>query len=436
MKLKEFKVNSGGKFNPNAPVVIDFSQSKLVSATGDQGTGKTTLLELFLMACGQLGGEKVIEQLKNKDNDKIDIELSFVGNDRATYEVKVTKSQFKLIRDGEELKSPKDLLKSLLGVVGVSPMEIKNGSIDEIVKWLSSYSTRSAEEFEKDMVKLKEGIKKAKSGRAAANKEAKGIRVYLNNEGYADEKGELIEKAWTAAEKEYSEKPDIDELSRKLTAAGNKSDKFVENQTKTDAQRQRKAQIEAELKRLNKELDEVGNNISLGEKWLKANENAKKEYDTIKKQYDTSAQNLAAYNKWQEVQTKKADLDGYEDMAQKADAKEKEFLKEQQELQWEVIPDIKDVEILLEDTHEDEGEQRKAGFYYKGLNSRQLSASEWFGLILQIWKKNKIKVMVLDDASTLGSKFMDTLDKLVKDGCYVLMTEMARNQQSLEIDYK
>lgn len=101
----------------------------------------------------------------------------------------------------------------------------------------------------------------------------------------------------------------------------------------------------------------------------------------------------------------------------------------------EVIPDIRGVEIILEDSHEDEGEQVKAGFYYNNLISAQLSNSEWFGLVMQILKKNKIEVVVVDDVSQFGSKFMGILEGLVKGGCHVLYTEMSRGQETLEIEY-
>lgn len=436
MKLKEFKISAGGKFTPDSPIVIDFTKSKMIGATGDQETGKSTLLDLFLMACGQLGGEEVIKALKNKHTGTIDVDFSFVGNDRADYEVRLTKSKIEVKREGEVMGSPKELLRQMLGVVGVSPMGIKNAPIEDIVKWLASYSTRSAEEFEKEMTKIKDGIKKAKKARAEANKEVKGKKEYLAGEGFINEKGELVEKKWKDSETKYAKEPDINELSKKLTLAGNKSDKYIENESKVNSQKERKGQIEAQMNLLQKELFQVEENISIGEKWLTANETAKKDYDAIKKQYDNAAQDVSEYNKWQQVKTKKREMDSYEDLSQKANNLEKELLKNQQELQWEVIPDIRGVEIVLEDTHEDEGEQKKAGFYYNGFSSRQLSASEWFWVVAQILKKNKIKILIIDDISQLGSKFIEVLERLVKDGCYVLYTEMARGQEHLEIEYK
>lgn len=440
MKLKKFTINSGGKFSTDTTgsVVIDLS-SKMVGITGDQELGKTTILELFLMACGQLGGKEAVEALKNKDTGKIDLDFSFVGNDRADYDVKVTKSGMTVKREGEPTKGgPKELLKSLLGVVGVSPMEIKNAPIEEIVKWLASYSTRSAEEFEKDMRKIKDKIKEAKRARAEANKSAKGIRLYLADEGYMDDAGNLIESKWKEAEKMKA--VDIAALSKQLDDAGKKSDKYIKGEERLKTLREDETRQTTEVEELRKKLAvaeaalaDTQKAIATGEKYLTDNKADKVEYDRVKKLYDSAQGDAIKYNKWLEIKRKKKELDEFEDLAQKFDATEKDQIKKQQELQWEVIPDIRGAELVLEDTHEDEGEQKKAGFYYNGMNSRQLSKSEWFGVVLQILKKNKVKILVIDEISDLGSKFMSILEGLVKDGCYVLYTQMSRGQEEIEI---
>lgn len=439
MRLKKFTINQGGKFNidTTGPVVIDFTNSKMVGATGDETVGKSTLLQLFLMACGQNGGKKIVEALKNADSEKIDVDLSFVGNDKKNYDVKVKNGDLTIKCEGQTQRGGEvTLLKQQLGVVGVSPMDIKNKPVDDIVKWLASYSTKSAEEFEKSMKKIKDGIKVAKQARASANNTAKGLREYLKGEGVMSDSNELIEKVWNQKEKDFKDEPDVNALSKKLSAAGVKSDKFIQNEGKVSAQKERRTQIEKAMKELQKELDVVNENIAISEKWLKDNEAAKKEYDLVKKQYDTAVQDAVDYNKWQDIKAKKKELDQFEDAAIKADNKEKDLLKQQQELQWEVIPDIQGLELVLEDTHEDEGEQKKAGFYLNGFSSAQMSNSEWLTAVIKILKKNKVPVLVIDDVSQFGSTLMATLEGLAKANCYVLYAEMSRGTTELEIQYK
>lgn len=446
MKLKKFVINHGAQFNidKTGPVVIDFSQSKMVGATGDQEVGKSNLLELFLMACGQNGGDEVVELMKNRDSEKIDLDLSFVGKDRANYDVKVKNGAITVTKEGEVSRSGNvGLLKQQLGIIGVSPLTIKDADIDKKVKWLATYSTRGAEEYEKDMKKNKDGQKVSKKARADANKIAKGCKEYLATEGYLNKDGDIDEKKWKESEAKFKKKVDIKEVSTRLKAAELDADKYLRAEEKLKGHKlrrpseaQRIKDLETQLEAAKKVLAQTDRDITTGEKYLEDNKIDKTKYEGVKKEYENVSKDAIAYDKWQDVKKKKSEMDEAEDLSQKADAKEKDLLKQQQELQWEIIPDIKGVEIILEDTHEDEGEQKKAGFYYKGLEAAQLSNSEWFGLVMQILKKNKIEVLIVDDISQFGSKFMETLEGLVKSGCHVIYTEMSRGQEQLIIEYK
>lgn len=437
MKLKKLIVNSGGGISPNAPVIIDFTKSNFVKATGDNGVGKSSLLEALLMGCGELGGKKQIEKFTNQDSGKIDIELSFSGNDRKNYEVKVSKSQFKLTYEGEtaSLGEEKTKLKELLGAVGQSPLEIKDKPVKEIMKWLVSYSTKNPEEFEKEMERIKKDIDEAVKGRATANGAAKGIREYLIAEGYLYDDGNPVEKKWQDAETSFKTKPEsIDTLSARVDEANKKANKYSENQIKVNSQKERKAEIEKQIAALTLELDATNNNIKIGEDWLDKNKTAKKDYDDVREEYDNASKTHIAYAKWLEVKKKKKELDEYETAAALLDANEKDLIAERKQLQIDILPDIKGVEIVPEDTHVD-GKTVKEGFYRDGLNSKQMSTTEWLETVMLIWRKNKVKIIVLDEYAALGSKAEEMLKKFEKDGCYIVVGEMSRSQKSLEIEY-
>lgn len=446
MKLKKFVINSGGKFNPDTtgPIVIDFSKSKMVGVTGEEAEGKSTLLELFKMACGQNGGEKLIEAMKNKDNEKIDVELEFVGNDKSDYDVKIKDGKITVRKEGAIQRSGEvTLLKEQLGIVGTSPLPLKTGPIEKLVKWLATFSKLGADDFEKKMLQKKNGIKEAKKTRASANNSAKGSREYLAAEGYMSGDNTIIEKKWKESETKYKTKVDVAEVSARLDKASKASDTYLRAEEKLKnhkisrpADVKKVEDLKAELKLAEAALVQRDKDISVGEKHLVDNKKDKTNYDTVKLEFENISKDAVAYDKWQEVQKKKKEMDAFEDVAQKADGLEKKLLKEQQELQWEVIPDIAGLEIVLEDTHEDEGEQKKEGFYINGMSSAQMSNTEFFTAIFKILKKNKVPVVVVDDASQFGTSLMETLESLVKGGCYVLYTEMARGQQHLEIQYK
>jgi DNA repair exonuclease SbcCD ATPase subunit len=427
MKLKKLEVNSFAGISPESPVVIDFTNSKFVKLEGDMGAGKTSMLNALLVACGQLSKDTNEKSFVNNDTGKIDMNFSFVGKDRLSYEVRCTKSSFQLTYEGNSVPEPIKKMKELLGVVGISPMEIKSKPLKEIVRWLASYSNKSAEEFEDQLMKYKTGIKTAREARAQANKGAKSLNEYLSNE-------EMF-LSWEESEKKYSKEINLKEISSQLDVAGKNSDKLLQAESKLKQLNERKASIEEQINRLTKEAEEVQKSIVIGVKFVEENKTAKKEYDKVKLMYDNAAQESINYNKWKEIKRKKSEKDEYETLAQKADSKEKEILQSLKELQAEILPDIKGVELVTEDTHED-GVMKKEGLYFDGKNVVQLSETEWYSLVMQIWRKYKVKIVVIDNMQSLGSKGIELLEKLSNDGAYILAAQMNREQKTLQINYE
>lgn len=425
MKLKRLEINSFGGIHPDSPVVIDFTESHLVVASGDFGLCKTTLLNALLVACGQLSKDN--KAFVNKDSGKIDLNFSFVGKDRCNYEVRCTKSAFTLKYDGVAVAEPISKMKELLGVAGTSPMEMKFKPLKDIVKWLASYSSKNAEGFDGLLVKYKEGIKKAAESRAAANKVLKGIDEYLN--------GESMFLNWEESEKKYVTKPDIKVLSAEMEVARKKSDSLNSATQQMIVLDKRLSDIDEEITRLQQEKKEKLERQELGKQWLQDNKNAHDEYTTIKTKYENVSNEILDFNKWEIIKEKKKDRDEAETLAQKADANEKSLLQELKELQAEILPDIKNVDLVLEDTHEG-GIEKKEGLYVDGKTVAMLSETEWVSFVFMVWRKFKVKVIVLDNIATLGSKGIELLEKLAKDGAYVLATEMNREQKTLEISYE
>lgn len=425
MKLKKLEVSAFGGINPNSPVVIDFTQSKSVNISGDNGVNKTSLLNSLLVACGQLSKEN--KNFVNNESGKIDINFTFVGKDRCNYEVHCTKSKFSLTYEGEAVAEPITKMKDLLGVVGVSPMSIKDKPLKEIVKWLASYSNKSAEEFDNSLLKFKNGIKSARDTRAQANKSAKAITEYLADEPLFNN--------WEQSEKKYTKSVDIKELSASLDVAGRASDRLLQAESKVKQQRERKQSIDNQIQQLQSEQAEIDKSIKGGEKFIEENKDARKEYDRIKTQYDNAANEVVAYNKWQDIKKKKKEKDELETISQQADSKEKEILQSLKELQAEILPDIKGVELVTEDTHEN-GVSKKEGLYWNGVNAAQMSESEFWKLVMEIWRKYKVKIVVIDNFQSLGSMAVEVLEKLSNDGCYILTAEMKREQKSIQITYE
>jgi hypothetical protein len=419
MKLLNYKIGAGGQFTPNTTIFIAFEHKKAIKITGDNRVGKTTILDLLLMNLGAIAGDDFVKRLVNKDTNTIDTELEFVGNDKLKYKTRITKSQFILEYEGEKLPEPKEKTRQLLGAVGVNPMALKNASTQDVIKWLSGYTTKGTEQYQKEYEKLKEGIKQSRNTRADANKNYKAIKTAID--------GDISEAAWSRNEERYGKAIDIKGLSVSLEAAGKKSDNYIKAETKLKEFKSRREQLMAELNELESKIEQA-------EDYLQKNKAAKNEYDTIKKQYESAAEKSAKYQWWLNVKNKKSEMDEYETLAQRADSKEKELLDELKVLQADLIPNLRGLEILLEDEYEDGKLARKSGLYYKGFHSTQLSESEFISVYIEILRRNKVKILIIDGINNLGSDVMEVLDKFKNEGAYILYSEMRRGQQTLEIE--
>lgn len=419
MKLLSYRVGAGGQFTPETSVYIVFEPGKSAKVTGDNRCGKSTIVDLLLLNTATLGGDDLIKKLVNKDTGTLDAELEFIGNDRLKYKTRITKSQFILEYEGEKLPEPKEKTRQLLGAVGVSPMAIKNAPLEEVVKWLAGYTTRGVDEYQKEYRRIKDGTKRYKEARAAANKQYKALQGTIGEE--------VTEQAWQRNEAKFGKTKDIKALSAKLDEVGKRSDNLIKAETKLKEYKTRREQLVAELA----ELDDK---IKTGEAYIEKNKPAKTEYDQIKAEYESAAEHAAKYEWWQQTKRKKVEMDEYETLAQQADAAEKELLEDLKRLQAEIIPDIRGAEFLLEDEIENGKVVRKEGLYYNGFSLSQLSESEYIGFVMKIWKKNKVKIVVFDNFGSLGSDAVEMLNKLKKDGAYILYTEMRRGQDKIEIE--
>ena len=119
----------------------------------------------------------------------------------------------------------------------------------------------------------------------------------------------------------------------------------------------------------------------------------------------------------------------YEQIAVRANAAAIEAKKKKKQLQWEVIPDIRGAEIVIEGTPE-----KPAGFYVDGFNSRQQSDTQYLTAVVKILRKLGVKIIVMDNLATYGTDFIELIAKLSKEGMYFLLSEMRRGSE-LTIEY-
>ena len=64
-----------------------------------------------------------------------------------------------------------------------------------------------------------------------------------------------------------------------------------------------------------------------------------------------------------------------------------------------------------------------------------MSETEWWAICMEVWKKNKVKVVVIDNLQSLGTLAVENLTKLAKEGCYIFAAEMERGVKELIIEH-
>ena len=257
---------------------------------------------------------------------------------------------------------------------------------------------------------------------AAANKEAKARRTMLSESGYINESGDLVEMVWVAAEKKYAKQLNIKALSEKLDEVGKRSDKLLQAETKLK-------ELKTQEQELLAKLAEVQSAIAKGEKYVEENKGAKKEYEAVKTEYDNAAQFAVEYEAFQTAKRYRDEMYEYEQIAQTADAAVQTAEQKKKELQWQVIPNVRNAEIVIEGTPE-----KPAGFYVDGFNIRQQSDTQYLTSIVKILRKLGVKIIILDNLATFGSDFVELIAKLSKEGMYFLLSEMRRGSE-LTIEY-
>jgi len=92
-------------------------------------------------------------------------------------------------------------------------------------------------------------------------------------------------------------------------------------------------------------------------------------------------------------------------------------------------PDIEGFEVELGNL------DREKGLYLNGINISVLSESERYGLCIKIWEHFKIKVVFIENITSLGSNAMDIIKMFIANGGKVFCTRMKRLQDKISVTF-
>lgn len=447
LTFKKLTVNSFGGINKNSPIVLDLQKfystgKRIAKVSGDQGTGKSSLLHAIMYAAAMDFDFKLVN-LVNLEDGTISEEFEF-EKDGKNFKVKATKSKFELLRlfrDGDDERwiaesDPKTNVKKLIGQVATSPMFLKQMDAKKQIDWLYSMLEVPQEIKDKE-ASYKESLKTATSSRTEANKSYEGLKKLLSeNELY--QKWEESEKLYAEEKSSESEKKKVDELEGKktqFTAAIQK----VETLKRTVAEKENSIdEIEAEIERLQQklkdtksELSETKKSLKTGEKWIEDNKSVNEEYEAARESYMNIERYLVAKSQWEAVKKKKAEMDEFETLVQNFDAQKDQLRQNLRDLSSEALPRIEGLQVITDDSIDG----MEMGIYLNGKTPAQLCESELFDFYFQLVLLKKIPILVIENLNSLGSNVVETLNKLAEQGAYIWYSEMNRHQNKLKIEF-
>jgi hypothetical protein len=436
-------------------LVIVFPEGKNITEfSGDQGMGKTSLANAI---SSLMGGDEPKNAVNSAKQTKA-ASLNFEANGNV-YESRLTKSayQLKMITDMpngkkavSDVKSPKTMLANIVGAIGVSPDFLKNKSKgSEQIEWIKSMAAQNTDISQKEE-EYKTLFQKAYNNRTDINKSLKECQRTLNESGLyvwdAENKVYVESADYATHVKIEAEAPrDRIALDKKFAEAEKRHSQLLNGRDKVErlgdtAKKQKEdiKKIEDEILRLQAKLETEKQNLSdteesieKGKVYVEERKDAEKEYqeirkevmdygsiETLRKLLSESKQTLDNYNTYEEA---KKECEAIMDTCE-ADLKN---------LTKQYTPPIEGLEVVVANIDSAKPE----GVYYQGKNIAHLCESELWDLCLQVWKCTGIRVVFIENSSSLGSDAVQRINWFANNGGYVFITTMQRGYKELKVSF-
>jgi hypothetical protein len=439
----------------------------IVGFEGDQGLTKTSNLNCLIAL---MGGEDSMKAVNEDDNNKkAELEIRDTEDPSIRYVGRLTKSGYtvtmiqdkggKLVRSS--INSPKAFIQRLIGPIGVSPMFLKEKNGKEQIKWIRGLYNFTQEQLDLENQIIQKRDKHFKE-RTEANRELKFIKTSLVESTFFaydnSQKALLPTEALGERQKVIANSVfDDNAINSKIQDVTKRRDAYKGVKVRLGERKEYKPQVEKaietskeKIERLKRELaieeehlalhvkdlKDVEQRIAEAEKWVAENVSVEKEYE--------DAQNLLKNSAGLKLQKK--ELDDTLAQKKKYDDKEREIerleaaLSECDTLQKEFIrsftPEIEGLEIVVPGMSIGESDVSKPeGLYMNGRSLLQLSESELWDLCLQLWHIQKVRVVIIDNMTNLGSDAVSRINWFVKNGGRVFYSAMDRDVKELKITY-
>ncbi len=441
----------------NNGLVIVFPEGlNYVQLEGNQGVGKTSLIECLKEAAGGLATSNTVNLSHDTEGlpvlDKKYGER-FWGNDGCLYQLKVTKTTITLERietdqDGNPIldkrnreissimKEPKTLLQKIIGPAGISPLSMKNMSGPDQVKWLRSLYNlgTDAETFEYN---LKKNYQQAFDARTLARRQHNTLLPVLNANTYHTNyekwqayfqttKPEALQQSVatvTKRKKDYDKGVDLIPQIAEGQAAAERDVTDLEEQM---ARLLERLNVKKELVQTYKQR------MVAGKKYLDDNKDVPAEYEAISgiikeiTDYGTHKAHFEA------AIASKKEVDHLEGEIQRLDGLVNELAKTKKEYIKQFSPDIPDFEVRIAEGIGD----RNEGIFYKGKPLVHLAESEMWEIATMLWRALNVKIIYVENVNSLGTGAIEKFNQFLETGgCYIFGTKMNRSEDNLKISF-
>lgn len=443
LTFKRLKTGPFQGIDKDNPIIVEFpnvspktKRRPITKLSGDQGLGKSSLVNSLLYAVGHNFGIKQENFLNLESEKTISGEVEFVSAGQ-TWKVRYSKTKFELFRlfeaDDDLTWLPqgevKTQLKRLVGNVAVSPIKLQVEDGKKQVDYLFDMLNIPVEI--RDQSKDISGkIEIASSTRAKSNKEYNFLKKSLDEDP--------MYMAWEASEIKYKERKTLDSVKAKLDAAEQEKRQLVQAREKLTSIAQKITDKKSEIALLEEKLAKEKAELKLledankrGQDFVAKQSHVEQNYERVYREYTEITDYQVQQRRWENVKKQAQEMGEYEELVKNANTSIDNLKKKKRDLLKKVLPEIDGLEIVTDD----EIDGLKTGVYLHGRNPLQLSESELFDLYLKLCQSQGVTMVVIENITSFGSNVIQTLNTLAKSGVYVWATEMRRGQRELKIEF-
>jgi hypothetical protein len=421
---------------------------------GDQGEGKTSILKFLAESFAAI--EAPENAVNTIDQDKKG-KTRIYGKDGNLYEIRLTKSTLVVeeivteapygeIKHDEkgreikkEMKTPKAFIKKTIGPAGIDPNTLKNMSGAEQVQWVRSLFSLSTESLTREVENNKKR-KEAYDKRTGVNRDLKFYTNLVEQSPYSTE----LEK-W----EEHFNSTVHDNVETEISETQKKFTEYQAFVAETEQLKQQKERSDVDIKFLDQDIEELERKLALMKNRRielgKANdvlatviterEAMQNEKKAVVEENEKAVQKLTDAN---EFRNKKKEFEAMKENKRKMDELSKEATsltatvdecdKWKEEFVRSFTPQIAEMELCIPDDKE-----TREGIFFRGASSNKWSESEAWEVAIAFWEELNIRIVFVENVSSLGSAAIEKLNYFANNGGYVFGSLMNRAEKNLKI---